>query len=157
MISTKRLLLTALFIGSAAIPFVLLTAPPAHASANITVSGVEGCAPQFGGDYYFASYCSFPVGTDIQTSTMTGAYFDFYSATTDHVLLQLIKRSFTGGVYIDQFSVSDWVGYRDSQLRAVNTKMNPSNWDYMAARITNENGGTALQPGNLIGITLFIL
>lgn len=35
--------------------------------------------------------------------------------------------------------------------------MNPSNWDYMAARITNENGGVALQPGNLIGITLFIL
>jgi hypothetical protein len=132
-----------LFGTGVIISFSLALAAVGH-SAVATVSAVA-CGPLGFFNQAGSAKCRLPAGTAMPVSDLQGVYFDFNAAANLNYTCSITKMSFTGTVSSDTRNVS----YTSAQsadvwVDSVNTKANPSQWDYLAAELSVSSGNLAM-------------
>jgi hypothetical protein len=77
-----------------------------------------------------------PIGTDFPSSSITGAFFDYYLPRTasDYGLAILTKVAYSGASYTDYQRISVTAGAHDEYLVAANVLINASPYDYLYAQ-----------------------
>lgn len=117
----------ALFLASAALPFVLLT-PKTAASTTRSVTANGGCTGS--GQNYT---CLGVVGSDFSTSSLTGAWFEFARWNGSMTVAAKLKRAtYTGTVSQDTASGTySGGGWSEIWVQAVNTSQNGSEYDFL--------------------------
>ena len=107
----------------AALSFV--TFLPGTASSSIQTVELQACKI-YPSTNATAILCGVTGGTALENGPAT-AYFEYHTSPTDNVMHSLVRKTYTGSVSIDHLLQA---GGGDVGLDAVNTRVDPSVWDF---------------------------
>jgi hypothetical protein len=130
------------FIASAVMAFVVARSGIAH-SAILTIKGVPGCRVIDTNPNYRAVVCPFQHGTQHLLSTLTVAYFDFYTVSGTQYTAQIGTLSRSGSGYTDYTQITATsTGYDDWDVVASNVLTNANEFDELTGTV--EGGSVSL-------------
>ncbi len=149
----RRALLTlGLFIGSAAIPMILVMPRRAYSGVRTIAANGGACAYSYSYGNTESYTCSIPAGSDFQTANLTGMYADFNMPSAQQMTVWLGKLSYTGSSYADYRSFTSNVGANDQWVGAVNVKTNASVYDYVYGWLYRPNATNQILQYGLYGM-----
>jgi hypothetical protein len=142
---TKRPTKTWLTFATAGLLSFAALVPGLARSINRTVPN-QSCTPWPGNNSQVippsgnSFTCGIPIGSDLPTSTITEAYFDYFMGagqTNPHATLSLNKVSYTGALYSDYVNGGAGGSNQQFDTYMVTSQINrnPSTWDYLSANV----------------------